>query len=82
MPYLKFTVQLASPPFLCSAPWQYGNSRKLSAAVVATRLGTSAGSTTWAPCAFSSAMASAITFACSAFSPPCGSFSPGGVTAS
>jgi hypothetical protein len=22
MPYLKFTVQSASPPFLCSAPWQ------------------------------------------------------------
>ena len=45
-------------------------------------LGTSTGSTISAPWALRSAIASAITLACSGFNPPCGVFSPGGVTAS
>ncbi len=70
IPYLKFTEQLSSLPFACSAPEQKSHAAKLSFGSFAARLGTSAGSTTIAPCAFRMAIASAITRACSAFRPP------------
>ena len=44
-------------------------------------LGMSAGSTTVAPCCFSTSIASAIAFCCASFSPPRGSFSPASVIA-
>ncbi len=82
IPYLKTIEQSASLPFALSRPLHTLQRRKLSAAAGATTLGTSAGSTTSAPCARRTAMASAITRAWSSLSPPRGSFAPGGVVLS
>ena len=73
IPYLKTTEQSSSLPFACSAPEQKSHSRKLFFGSLSTTLGMSAGSTMIAPCCFSTAIASAIAFACSAFRPPRGS---------
>ena len=70
IPYLKFTEQPWSLPLAWSAPEQKSQAAKFSAGSFAARLGTSAGSTTIAPCAFSTAIASLITRACSALRPP------------
>ena len=82
IPYLNTIEQSASLPFALSRPLHTFQPRKLSAAAGATTLGMSAGSTISAPCALRTAIASAIARVWPSFSPPRGSFAPGGVVLS
>src|SRR5258708_16338002 len=76
IPYLNATEQSASRPFDWS-PLHGLQLRKLLLALVSVTLGMSAGSTTVAPCCFSTAIASSMIFFCASFNPPRGVVLPG-----
>jgi hypothetical protein len=72
IPYLNAIEQPASSPFAFPSPPHTFQFRKFSAESGVTMLGMSAGSTITAPCALSTAIASAITFFCASFRNPRG----------
>src|SRR5439155_3716196 len=77
MPYFSTTEQFSSFPLASFAPEHCPRSTKLFFGSLSTTLGISAGSTTTAPCCLSTAIASVMTLAWSAFNPPRPSASSG-----